>query len=128
MQKLFGIETKRTIVPISATHNGEHWDVQLDPVYGFCIYMINPKRSIEFVKIDIEALKKEQNTSVSIITNMTIYNINIVFVGHVLDNESNRIIIAKLLHNETPVGHVYSLAKTSIVLDVIDHNAISIVV
>ena len=128
LKKALGIETKQIIVPLSATHNSQHWDIQLDPVYGFCIYWINPKRSIELFKIDIEAFRAQQNTKVNVITNMAIYDFDIVFVDHVLDSESDRIIVAKLLRNETPVGHVYSLAKTSIVLDGIDHNAISVVI
>lgn len=128
LKKALGIETKKAVEPMSTTHNGNFWDIQLDPVYGFCIYRINPKRTIEQIVLDTKRFRTQNNTKLTITTNMASYDFDLVFVEHVLDNESGKIIVGKVIYNGSPAGHVYSLAKTSIVLDEINHNTISVVV
>ena len=128
LKRVLGIPTKTIIVPLAAAHSGEHWDIQLDAVYGLCLYKISPNRTIESVALDLDAFRAGRDTELVVATNIAFYGINVVFVKHVLDSDSERIIVAKLLYNGSPVGHVYSLARTSVVVDGLDHNTISIVV
>lgn len=123
-----GIATKKTIVPLSANHNGEHWDIQIDAIYGLCLYKINPNRTIDSVTLDLDAFREGRDTDLSVTTNIAFYGLKAIFVKHVLDSDSDRVIVGKLLYKDLPVGHVYSLARTSVVVDGMDNSAISIVV
>lgn len=114
-----------TIQSVDAKYDKDHWAIKLNEVFGFTLYKINPKRTIEWVSLDMGMLKSaydakitDQSDNMTIATNMCIYTFKVVYSKHILDHDHQKIVMGSIYDGEKHIGNIHAIVAPSVMFNV----------